>query len=38
MYVLVATFIGFAFLGEEVKLTRVAGVLLAGGAIFLLTR
>lgn len=38
MYVLVATLIGFAFLGEEVKLTRVAGVLLAGGAIFLLTR
>ncbi len=38
MYVLVATFIGFAFLGEEVKPTRVAGVLLAGGAIFLLTR
>ena len=38
MYVLVATFIGLAFLGEEVKLTRVVGVILAGGAIFLLTR
>ncbi len=38
MYVLVATVIGLAFLGEEVKLTRVIGVILAGGAIFLLTR
>ena len=38
MYVLVATAIGFAFLGEEIKPTRVIGVVLAGGAIFLLTR
>lgn len=38
MYVLVATFIGFALLGEEVKPARVIGVVLAGGAIFLLTR
>ncbi len=38
MYVLVATFIGFVVLGEEAKVTRIIGVILAGGAIFLLTR
>ena len=38
MYVLVATIIGFALLGEEIKLTGVVGVILAAGAIFLLTR
>lgn len=38
MYFAVTTIIGFIFLGEEIRLTRILGVLLAGGALFLLTR
>lgn len=38
MYFVVAAVIGFILLGEEIRLTKVIGVVLAGGAIFLLTR
>lgn len=38
MYFAVTTIIGFIFFGEEIKLTRILGVLLAGSAIFLLTK
>ena len=38
MYFAVTTIISFIFLDEDIKLTKILGVLLAGGAIFLLTR
>ncbi len=34
----VASMIGFALLGEEIKLTKIAGLLMAAGAVFLLTK
>jgi uncharacterized membrane protein len=37
-YFAVTTIIGFIFLGDDIKLTKILGVLMAGGAIFLLTR
>ena len=38
MNMAVAAVLGFLFLGEHASATRVAGILMAGGAIFLLTR
>ena len=34
----VASVLGFVFLGESVSITRVLGIVLAGGSILLLTR
>ena len=34
----VASILGFVFLGETVTITRVLGIVLAGGSILLLTR
>jgi uncharacterized membrane protein len=38
MNMAVAAVLGFLFLGESASVTRVIGILMAGGAIFLLTR
>jgi len=38
MYFAVTTIVGFMFLDEEFKLTRVAGIVMAAGAVVLLTR
>ena len=38
MYLAVTVIAGCVFLGEEIKLTKMLGVLLAAGAIYLLTR
>ncbi len=38
MNMAVAAVLGFLFLGEHASVTRVMGILMAGGAIFLLTR
>lgn len=38
MNVAVASVLGFLVLGEPVNASRISGIILAGGAIFLLTR
>ncbi|MBM3925211.1 MAG: hypothetical protein FJ320_04380 [SAR202 cluster bacterium] len=38
MNMAVAAVLGFLFLGEHASATKVMGILMAGGAIFLLTR
>ena len=38
MYFAVTVIVGCVFLGEEITLTKLLGVALAGGAIYLLTR
>ena len=38
MYFAVTVIVGCAFLGEEITLAKLLGVVLAGGAIYLLTR
>ena len=38
MNIAVASLLGFLVLGEPVNASRISGIILAGGAIFLLTR
>jgi len=38
MNMAVAAIIGFVLLGESISLTRISGILMAAGAVFLLTR